>query len=88
MCAITSLTAAQARPAGLARIMRGHWGIEDRLHRLPARHITRRDQVPDHLPGQYPPLRAAATVRWRSAEKAQNSAFCPSRAHPERMAAA
>ena len=34
--AITSLTAAQARPAGLARIMRGHRGIEDRLHRLPA----------------------------------------------------
>jgi hypothetical protein len=30
------LTAAQARPAGLARIMHGHWGNEDRLHRLPA----------------------------------------------------
>jgi hypothetical protein len=29
VCAITSLTAAQARPAGLARIMRGHWGIEN-----------------------------------------------------------
>ena len=27
VCAITSLTAAQARPAGLARIMLGHWGI-------------------------------------------------------------
>jgi threonine dehydratase len=26
----------QARPAGLARIMRGYWGIEDRLHRLPS----------------------------------------------------
>ena len=25
VCAITSLTAAQAQPAGLARIMRGHW---------------------------------------------------------------
>jgi len=47
VCAITSLTAAQARPAGLARIMRGHRGIEDRLHRLPARYITRRDQVPN-----------------------------------------
>jgi predicted transposase YbfD/YdcC len=30
--AITSLTAVQARPAELARIARGHWGIEDRLH--------------------------------------------------------
>ena len=30
--AITSLTVIQARPAELARIMRGHWGIEDRLH--------------------------------------------------------
>jgi predicted transposase YbfD/YdcC len=30
--AITSLTVIQARPAELARIVRGHWGIEDRLH--------------------------------------------------------
>jgi predicted transposase YbfD/YdcC len=30
--AITSLTAIQARPAELASIVRGHWGIEDRLH--------------------------------------------------------
>ena len=30
--AITSLTAVQARPAGLAAITRGHWHIEDRLH--------------------------------------------------------
>ena len=30
--AITSLTAVQAQPAELARIVRGHWGIEDRLH--------------------------------------------------------
>ena len=30
--AITSLTAMQARAAELARIVRGHWGIEDRLH--------------------------------------------------------
>jgi len=30
--AITSLTVIQARPADLARILRGHWGIEDRLH--------------------------------------------------------
>ena len=30
--AITSLTAIQARPAGLAAIIRGHWLIEDRLH--------------------------------------------------------
>jgi predicted transposase YbfD/YdcC len=30
--AITSLTVIQARPADLARIARGHWGIEDRLH--------------------------------------------------------
>ena len=30
--AITSLTAIQARAAELARIVRGHWGIEDRLH--------------------------------------------------------
>jgi predicted transposase YbfD/YdcC len=30
--AITSLTAAQASPAELAAIVRGHWSIEDRLH--------------------------------------------------------
>ena len=30
--AITSLAAAQASPAGLAAIIRGHWMIEDRLH--------------------------------------------------------
>jgi predicted transposase YbfD/YdcC len=30
--AITSLTAIQASPAQLAAIIRGHWGIEDRLH--------------------------------------------------------
>ena len=30
--AITSLTATQATPAGLAAIIRGHWLIEDRLH--------------------------------------------------------
>jgi len=30
--AITSLTASQAQPAGLARLARGHWLIEDRLH--------------------------------------------------------
>lgn len=32
VCAITSLTAVQASPAGLAAIIRGHWMIEDRLH--------------------------------------------------------
>ena len=30
--AVTSLTATQASPAVLAAIIRGHWGIEDRLH--------------------------------------------------------
>lgn len=30
--AVTSLTATQASPAGLAAIVRGHWAIEDRLH--------------------------------------------------------
>jgi predicted transposase YbfD/YdcC len=30
--AITSLTVIQAQPADLARFVRGHWGIEDRLH--------------------------------------------------------
>jgi len=30
--AITSMTVIQARPADLARFIRGHWGIEDRLH--------------------------------------------------------
>jgi predicted transposase YbfD/YdcC len=30
--AITSLTATQTTPADLADILRGHWGIEDRLH--------------------------------------------------------
>ena len=32
--AITSLTAVQATPAELAAIIRGHWAIEDRLHRI------------------------------------------------------
>jgi len=30
--AVTSLSAVQASPAGLAAIIRGHWHIEDRLH--------------------------------------------------------
>jgi predicted transposase YbfD/YdcC len=30
--AITSLTATQVSPGGLAGIIRGHWMIEDRLH--------------------------------------------------------
>ena len=30
--AVTSLTVTQASPAELAAIIRGHWGIEDRLH--------------------------------------------------------
>jgi predicted transposase YbfD/YdcC len=30
--AVTSLTVTQATPAQLAAIIRGHWGIEDRLH--------------------------------------------------------
>ena len=30
--AITSLSVTQASPAQLAAIIRGHWGIEDRLH--------------------------------------------------------
>jgi hypothetical protein len=30
--AITSLTVIQAKAADLARFIRGHWGIEDRLH--------------------------------------------------------
>jgi predicted transposase YbfD/YdcC len=30
--AVTSLTVTQASPAQLAAIIRGHWGIEDRLH--------------------------------------------------------
>ena len=30
--AITSLTATQASPTELAQVIRGHWGIEDRLH--------------------------------------------------------
>ena len=30
--AVTSLTAAQARPDQLAAALRGHWAIEDRLH--------------------------------------------------------
>ncbi len=29
---MTSLTVTQASPARLAAIIRGHWGIEDRLH--------------------------------------------------------
>jgi len=32
VCAITSLTVLQAQPAELARLARGHWFIEDRLH--------------------------------------------------------
>jgi DDE family transposase len=30
--AVTSLTATQASPGWLAAVIRGHWGIEDRLH--------------------------------------------------------
>ena len=30
--AVTSLTAARARPDQLAAALRGHWAIEDRLH--------------------------------------------------------
>ena len=30
--AVTSLSVTQASPAQLAAIIRGHWGIEDRLH--------------------------------------------------------
>jgi predicted transposase YbfD/YdcC len=30
--AVTSLTPAQASPAQLAAILRGHWSIEDSLH--------------------------------------------------------
>ena len=30
--AVTSLSATQASPGQLAAIIRGHWGIEDRLH--------------------------------------------------------
>jgi predicted transposase YbfD/YdcC len=32
ICAITSLTAAQASPSKLATMLRGHWAIEDQLH--------------------------------------------------------
>jgi predicted transposase YbfD/YdcC len=32
--AVTSLTITQASHAQLAAIIRGHWGIEDRLHRV------------------------------------------------------
>ena len=31
-CAVTSLTVTQTSPTRLAAIIRGHWGIEDRLH--------------------------------------------------------
>ena len=33
--AITSLSVTQASPAQLAAIIRGHWGIEDRIHWVP-----------------------------------------------------
>ncbi len=53
--AITSLTATQASPAGLAAIIRGHWGIEDRLHWVRDLDLRRgplpdphRQRPPDH----------------------------------------
>lgn len=43
--AVTSLTVTQATPARLAAIIRGHWGIEDRLHWV--RPGLRRRPLPD-----------------------------------------
>jgi len=45
--AVTSLTVTQAGPAELAAIIRGHWGIEDRLHWVRSRHGLRRRPLPD-----------------------------------------
>lgn len=44
--AVTSLTVTQASPAQLAAIIRGHWGIEDRLHWVRSRHGLRRGSLP------------------------------------------
>lgn len=48
--AVTSLTAAQAQPAELARYIRGHWHVENRLHWV--RRDDGRRRLPDtHRPG-------------------------------------
>ena len=67
--AITSLTVIQARPAELARIVRGHWGIEDRLRiedRLHwVRDVTYDEDRSQVRTGNGPRVMASAT--WPSA---------------------
>jgi predicted transposase YbfD/YdcC len=55
--AITSLTVIQARPADLARIARGHWGIEDRPHWV--RDVTYDEDRPQVRTGSGPRVMAS-----------------------------
>ena len=57
--AITSLTPAQASPAELAAWMRGHWGIENRLHWV--RDVTYGEDLSQVRTGNGP--RVMATLR-------------------------
>jgi predicted transposase YbfD/YdcC len=57
--AITSLTAAQARPEQLAEALRGHWTIEDRLHWV--RDVTYGEDLSQVRTGSGP--RVMATLR-------------------------
>ena len=52
---ITSLTATQASPAGLAAIIRGHWLTEDRLHWV--RDLDRDEDRPQVRTASGPPVR-------------------------------
>jgi predicted transposase YbfD/YdcC len=57
--AVTSLTAAQARPDQLAAALRGHWAIEDRLHWV--RDVTYGEDLSQVRTGSGP--RVMATLR-------------------------
>jgi predicted transposase YbfD/YdcC len=62
--AITSLTVIQARPTDLARIARGHWGIEDRLHW--ARDVTYDEDRSQVRTGNGPRVMASLRILWPS----------------------
>jgi predicted transposase YbfD/YdcC len=57
--AVTSLTAAQARPDQIAEALRGHWAIEDRLHWV--RDVTYGEDISQVRTGSGP--RVMATLR-------------------------
>jgi hypothetical protein len=70
---ITSLIAIQARPAEFAAIARGHWLIEDRLHR--ARDVTYDEDRSQVRTAKRPPASWPACATW-------SSPFCGSPGKP------